>query len=336
MQLATPWVIAVCAVGAAAGCKGEQAPPPPAETAAGEPLKKETRDGPVLATVSIAPAKPKLGDTITLTLTVEAEPKVAVEMPPFGEALGRFAVVDFTPRQTRRNDGGTISTHIYRLDAPMSGRQRIPPLRVEFVDERQAGSAEPRELLTEEISLDIESVLPAGASTAELRPARGELPETVGAGWWKRWWPVLAIGAAVVCAATALVLLRRGARRKKRVSAYRVALTRLRALEARGFPTADQADAWYVELSGIIRRYLEDRYRLRAPELTTEEFLREAQRSSELSPGHRELLTAFLADCDRVKFAAYRPEQAESREALETSRRFVEETRVVEEMEAAA
>ena len=101
------------------------------------------------------------------------------------------------------------------------------------------------------------------------------------------------------------------------------------ALQAPG-----DADAWYVELSAIVRRYLEDRYGLRAPELTTEEFLREARRSADLSPAHRELLTSFLEGCDRVKFAAYHPQQTESQEALGVSRRFIEETRTVEEQAA--
>jgi hypothetical protein len=192
-----------------------------------------------------------------------------------------------------------------------------------------------RELLTEEISLQIESVIPTGEVGTELRPARGELPVSAAGNLLARWWPVLAIAGAVLCTGAALFLLARGRRKKASVSAYKMAMQRLSALEARGYPTAEDADAWYVELSGIVRRYLEDRYRLRAPELTTEEFLREARRSAEVSPAHRDLLTSFLEGCDRVKFAAYRPDEQESREAMLVSRRFVEETRVVETAEAA-
>ena len=97
-------------------------------------------------------------------------------------------------------------------------------------------------------------------------------------------------------------------------------------LERKGLPDGDAVDAWYVELSDIVRRYLEDRFAVRAPELTTEEFLQEAQRSAELSTSHRRLLTDFLERCDRVKFAAYSPGQDESSEALAVARRFLGET----------
>ena len=43
-----------------------------------------------------------------------------------------------------------------------------------------------------------------------------------------------------------------------------------------------ELERYYVGLSAIVRRYLEDRFGLRAPEMTTEEFLAVAQRNREL------------------------------------------------------
>ena len=74
-----------------------------------------------------------------------------------------------------------------------------------------------------------------------------------------------------------------------------------------------------------MRRYIEDRHAVRAPELTTEEFLLEARRSVAFSAAHRDLLSAFLANCDQVKFARYSPREDESRSALEVARRFLSE-----------
>jgi hypothetical protein len=81
----------------------------------------------------------------------------------------------------------------------------------------------------------------------------------------------------------------------------------------------------------IVRRYLEDRFALRAPELTTEEFLSEARRAADLTPAHRDQLTSFLEGCDRVKFAGYRPDADESLATLRAARAFVEDTRAVAE-----
>jgi hypothetical protein len=128
------------------------------------------------------------------------------------------------------------------------------------------------------------------------------------------------------------ILLYRALRARRRIqkqrSAYDDAVSALRALEDRGAPDSQTADAWFVELSAIVRRYLEHRYEIRAPELTTEEFLLVATARPELSGDHRGLLTSFLERCDRVKFAGYRPDAQESLATLAAARGFVEDTRL--------
>ena len=358
-------LIALAIVGLVSGaCSGEStAPDPGASTGPdmSEAIEKVTELGPVKATVKLAPEAPRLGDPITLVLDVEAEPGVTVEMPPFGEALGRFQVIQFIPRQSTR-DGKWVASQTYTLQAPMSGRQRIPPLRIEFMDRRPgagagqqaagdgaktgdhtasagddstpgaAGSADnrPRELLTDEIALEIASVLPDGAVVDELGEPVGAL-EATGAWWRSPWtWALVVLMLAVAVGSVLGVRWWLQAREiRSRETAYDKAMARLAKLESHGLPGEGEADDWYVELSAIIRRYLEDRYTLRAPELTTEEFLSIARRSGQISSSHRELLSRFLIGCDRVKFARHEPEEAESRQSLEAARQFLRETRLV-------
>ena len=334
---------ATLALLALAACSPEVGPEPlepagpPDENAAEAPLSAETRHGPVTATVSLAPPSPRLGDSLVLTLTVAAEPGVAVEMPAFGDALGRFAIIDFAPRQETTEHGARHSQR-YTLQVSASGRQRIPRLRVTFVDERGTSTGQDpprRELMTDELGFKVASMLPQGAVAAELRGPRAPLPELTGP-WLARHWPWLAgalggLGGIVL----GVVLWRRRQAVRARLTAYDRALARLRRLQRAGLPAASAVDAWYVELSDIVRRYIEERFALRAPELTTEEFLAEAGRSA-LSTPHRGLLSAFLDTCDRVKFARYHPRQEESREALDIARRFLDETRLDEARPAGA
>lgn len=339
-----------------AGCAGKSDAPAEstADTPAAEGASHTSEVGPVRATVTLSPKQPVLGDPLTLSLEVEAEAGVEVEMPAFGEALGRFEIVQFVPREQRDASGKLVASQTYTLQAPMSGRQRIPPLQVEFVDRRNAaagaaaGTASPaaadevQELLTEEIPIQIGSVLSEGEVTAELRPQRATLPLRIRV----QLYAWIGLGALVLLGVGGFLGVRawqRAARRQVRISAYDRAMARLRELEQRGLPSPGQGedkdedkaatvpsiDLWYVELSAIVRRYLEDRYGLRAPELTTEEFLREAQRSGQLSSRHRDLLSDFLVRCDRVKFARYEPDEEESRQALASARTFLEETRLV-------
>src|SRR5690606_20874216 len=62
-------------------------------------------------------------------------------------------------------------------------------------------------------------------------------------------------------------------------------VTALRALaRLRNAPrtTPEEVERFYTEVSQVLRRYLEDRFGLHAPERTTEEFLPEVERSGRL------------------------------------------------------
>ncbi|MEI7731718.1 MAG: hypothetical protein WCO56_19255 [Verrucomicrobiota bacterium] len=79
-------------------------------------------------------------------------------------------------------------------------------------------------------------------------------------------------------------------------------------------------------VSDALRVYLEERFQLRAPERTTEEFLQDLQRTEVLTKAQKECLTDFLQQCDLVKFARFEPTELTLRELLETALRLVDET----------
>src|SRR6185436_811504 len=124
-------------------------------------LAKTTENGPAKATVTLWPSKPTLGEPIYLRLDIDAPSGVDVDAP-FQEAgdqrLGRFKVVGFVRDQHRKPDGSLHQEQTYTLEAPSSGKHRVPPLRLEMVDSRgDAGkkAGKSQEILTEEIPLDV-------------------------------------------------------------------------------------------------------------------------------------------------------------------------------------
>ncbi len=300
--------------------------------ATGESLERTTQVGPVRATVRVEPAAPVIGDPITLRIEVRAEPGVEILMPEFGEALDRFAIVDFVPSETVDDEGATIATQRYTLQPSRSGPQSLPPIRVEFVDRRPGRTPAPEgedawELLTERLDFEVSSVLPEDAPL-DLRPPRGELPplEAPGAPLWPLLLAaVLAAGAAAPLLARAWLAYRRRARRR---SASEIARAELEALLSRGPPRSEpeEMDAFYVALSGIVRRYVENRFGLRSPELTTEEFLEAMSRAPDLTEAHRSLLRGFLRQADLVKFAHHVPDSGAVEDSIRSARRFLEET----------
>ena len=91
-----------------------------------------------------------------------------------------------------------------------------------------------------------------------------------------------------------------------------------------------------IEVSDTARAYLEERFNFRAPERTTEEFLRELAGTKLLLPEQKESLGGFLASCDLVKFAKYEPGENELRELHASAWRLVEETEPAPEAPAAS
>lgn len=90
--------------------------------------------------------------------------------------------------------------------------------------------------------------------------------------------------------------------------------------------TPAQVDAYYVGVSQVLRVYLEERFALRAPERTTEEFLAEVERGGPLSAAHCIVLKQFLGQCDLVKFALHSPTEQQHMEAMAVAETFVTAT----------
>lgn len=84
-----------------------------------------------------------------------------------------------------------------------------------------------------------------------------------------------------------------------------------------------------VEVSGIVRRYIEVRFDIYAPRRSTEEFLTETQVSPKLEPNHRKLLANFLGCCDLFKFARTHADPAELTALHDAAVRFVTDTRLI-------
>lgn len=95
-----------------------------------------------------------------------------------------------------------------------------------------------------------------------------------------------------------------------------------------------QPKSFCVLVSDTIRQYLEERFEFRAPERTTEEFLRELSQTDLLTDDQKHSLGKFLESCDLVKFAKYEPGENELRELHTSAVKLVEETEPTEAPDA--
>lgn len=211
------------------------------------------------------------------------------------------------------------------IDALAPGVYEIEP--AEFV---ATSAAEPDWSYTttaEPISITVESILNEGDTTlADIKDPIDPPPD------------YLRIGAYVAGGVLAAALLAAGiaviARRRPDVvpeppvPAHVTAINEIDALLAADLIERKRWKAYFGELSGILRRYIEGRFDLHAPTQTTEEFLRDPRMTNMFEAQHDAHVRGLLGQADMVKFAEGAMDAKGARGAAERVRAFVEETGV--------
>jgi len=126
----------------------------------------------------------------------------------------------------------------------------------------------------------------------------------------------LALLAALALLAGLVAVVRYLARRVKehRMSPIERAWAELDRLLGKGLPGRGRYKDFYVELTMVIRRYVQRKYGIKAPHLTTEEFFAEIAKSNNQTLKQSNNLQAFLESADMVKFAGVEatPEMADA------------------------
>ena len=288
----------------------------------------------VEVSVSIDPAVIPFHRQAAYTITVEAPDNADVRLP---DMVGHFggANVYGVPEYREESIGGHRKRirETYTLDAIWPGVYAIAAAEVRIGETDVVTSPSPAlrvRALTE--AEEAEAMKFEDGAPAALPPAR----------WLLAPWQIAAIVAVVlIAAAVAAYLLwrRRGpAAPVIRKTPWEVAYERLKALDQRRLPEQGKFDSFYVNLSAILRYYIEDRFHVHAPEQTTPEFLGEVSAKGVFSADQQRMLGLFLRHCDRVKFARYEPSVKEMEASFAEVLRFVDETvpRPAESAEKAA
>src|SRR5262249_11998711 len=95
-------------------------------------------------------------------------------------------------------------------------------------------------------------------------------------------------------------------------------------LLAENLPARGMFKDFYLRLTGIVRHFIEDTTGIRAPEQTTEEFLRDMRSREAFAPERSVRLAEFLEAADMVKYAAQQPQVGQIDESISRAREFVD------------
>ena len=109
----------------------------------------------------------------------------------------------------------------------------------------------------------------------------------------------------------------------RRQTAEEIAHAALAQLLAENLTGRGLVKEFYLRLTGIVRQYVEDTTGIRAPEQTTEEFLRDMRSRAVFPPERSVRLAEFLEAADLVKYAGQRPEQGQLEQAITRAHEFV-------------
>jgi LPXTG-motif cell wall-anchored protein len=318
----------VCAVTAAflfAGCGWMGSKDSGTSAPSADEIERTAEKGPVKLSVRVWPREPRLSDLVEMEVTVNSLPDVEIKPPAFGQAVGDFLIRDYSERPSE-NGAKDVRRFHYQLEPAHAGKHLIRSVSIEFVDRRpnSEGRGEPALVETDPLEVNVTSEL--GVETPNLANLESMLPpqpvpQPSETGW------LVAAGLAIALATLVVVVLRRRKRRPiepRRQTPEEMAHAALTALLAENLPARGLIKEFYVRLTGIVRQYIEDTTGIRAPEQTTEEFLRD-MRSREAFPPERSVrLAEFLEVADMVKYASQQPQAGQIEESISRAREFVD------------
>jgi hypothetical protein len=118
------------------------------------------------------------------------------------------------------------------------------------------------------------------------------------------------------------------ARPKPKRPAHEIALEKLEALRQKKLWQNDKVKEFYIELSDIIREYIEFQFDILALEMTTDETMA-ALRFRGIEEEKIRPLEAMLRMADLAKFAKYKPVSNENEQSFQAATAFVNQTLVM-------
>jgi hypothetical protein len=311
-----------------AGCTVGGKPESTSSAKAGNTIERRAEKGPVTLYVRVWPRAPRLSDLVEMEVTVESQPGVEVKPPAFGQAVGDFLIRDYSERPTEPGAGagtGNQRRFHYELEPAHAGKHLIRSVAVEFVDKRPDSERHGESTLVETDPLEVNVTSEFGneaPSLAKLQPMLPPqpLPQYSLIGW------IAGLGLAGMLAIGLVVALRRRKCRPvepRRQSPEEIAQAALARLLAEDLPGRGLVKEFYLRLTGIVRQYVEDTTSIRAPELTTEEFLRDIRARAVFPPDRSVQLAEFLEAADLVKYAGQMPVEGQIDHAIARAHEFV-------------
>jgi len=255
-------------------------------------------------------------------------------LPQLKDTISKFIqIVDISEVDTTF-DEEEIETKIYRQRITItswdSGFHVIPPLTFKIGDK----TFETEALLLSVTTIPIEA-------NQDIKDIKAIIDVPFSFVEWikENKWTILLILLGILLIAVSIYLYLKYRNRPQlefaplvpKEAADSLALRKLADLKSKKLWQASKVKLYYIELSHIVREYIENRYQLNALELTTDETMALVKHSTDVQEKLGQDLEQMLMLADMAKFAKQLPMASENEASLKFAFRFVEETKYIEE-----
>ena len=260
----------------------------------------------------IDPAK-----SVFLRVELRAPSDRTATLPDLRDRVVGFSVAeDFAEEPRRETDGSVVEVANWRLvPEPCAASYKIRPFVVKVSPKLLSARSDDGKysFVAGPVKFEQPAAREPVTGGMECDPKK-DLPPL---SWKLVGWIAAAILVAMGIVTILVLLVKYLARRIKehRMSPIERAWVELDRLLKKGLPGRGRYKDFYVELTMVVRRYIQRKYGISAPHMTTEEFLRAAKPTDELR--------RFLESADMVKFAGVEATPDMADDATESARGYL-------------
>ncbi len=257
------------------------------------------------------------GRSVFVTLTLKTPPSITVAPPDLRSRVRGFSLAeDFVGEPVSQSDGSVVQTVNWKfIPEPCADEYKIAPFAVVPKGLSDLG------FVAGPVYFERPPVRETVTGGFEVDPQK-DLPPLS--------WKLVGFGALLLVLLGGVLtgvyyLVRYLARRVKehRMSPIERAWAELDRLLKRELPRRGKFKDFYVELTLVVRRYIQRKYGIRAPNLTTEEFFAEVRKSEHSQGAQPKGLEGFLESADMVKFAGVEATAEMVSSATESARNYL-------------
>lgn len=284
-----------------------------------------------LITITFQPQKILIGDPVEYQVTIKIPADLEINEDSSMLKTGEFIIRDLQQKRLSDKENRLTLVLRYTLTIYDPGKKQIPGYLLSF---RRVGEQQWQELTGQMVEIEVQSLL-ANAKKAELKALKPKYTLLRNPYLWGMLLVILITGMLIWYFYNRRQLQLQSQPLRKR-PAHVIAYEKLAGIRNSQLLEKGRLKEYFAELSGCLRGYLENRFNLRAPWLSTEEFLEKAKSSPALNKEQNKLLKNFLSLADLVKFAKYSSSPQEAEDAYQAVKDFVDQTRELETSEDTA